>query len=123
MITITRAPPYLTVQDAGRRHSRSAGVPPGGAMDTFALEAANAMVGNPLDAAALEWALGGGSVRFDRDCAFAIGGATARAALSVTVVAPCTTTYARAGDELSIEQILTGRFLYLACHGGVDVPF
>ena len=123
MITITRAPPYLTVQDAGRRHSRASGVPPGGAMDTFALEAANAMVGNPLDAAAFEWALGGGSVRFERDCAFAIGGATARAALSGRVVAPCTTTYARAGDELSIEQILTGRFLYLACHGGVDVPF
>ena len=91
-------------------------------MDPFALEAANAMVGNSLDAAGLEWALGGGSVRFERDCAFAIGGATARATLSGRGVAPCTTTYARVGDEFSIGQIITGRFLYLACNGGIDVP-
>jgi len=80
------------------------------------------VVGNSLDAAGLEWALGGGSVRFERDCAIAIGGATARATLSGRVVAPCTTTYARVGDEFSIDQIITGRFLYLACNGGIDVP-
>jgi len=122
MITITRAPPYLTVQNGGRKHSRSFGVPRGGAMDLFAIRAANALVGNSLDAAALEWALGGGTVRFDRDCVFAIGGAMARATISGRVVAPCTTTYARAGDEFTVEQITSGRFLYLACDGGIDVP-
>lgn len=122
MITITRAPPYLTVQDGGRKHSRSLGVPRGGAMDLFAIGAANAVVGNSLDAAALEWALGGGVVRFDRDCFFAICGATARATLSGKVVAPCTTTFARAGTELTVEQITSGRFLYIACDGGIDVP-
>lgn len=122
MITITQAPPYLTVQDGGRKHSRAAGVPQGGAMDFFALRAANAMVGNDVDAAALEWALGGGTVRFQAACAFAIGGATARATLSGRQVAPCTTTYARAGDELCVEQITAGRFLYLASSGGIDVP-
>jgi antagonist of KipI len=122
VITITRAPPYITVQNGGRQHSRSLGVPRGGAMDLFALRAVNAIVGNSLDAAALEWALGGGAVRFDRDCVFAIGGATARAKLSGKVVAPCTTTFARAGDEFTVEQIISGRFLYLACDGGIDVP-
>jgi antagonist of KipI len=91
-------------------------------MDFFAFRAANAMVGNDLDAAALEWALGGGTVRFESDCAFAIGGATARATIAGRQVAPCTTTYARAGDELCVEQITAGRFLYLACSGGIDVP-
>jgi len=122
MITITRAPPYVTVQNGGRKHSRSFGVPRGGAMDLFAIRAVNAIVGNSLDAAALEWALGGGAVRFDRDCLFAIGGATARATLSGKVVAPCTTTHARAGEEFTVEQITSGRFLYLACDGGIDVP-
>jgi biotin-dependent carboxylase-like uncharacterized protein len=42
--------------------------------------------------------------------------------LSGNSVAPCTTTYARAGDELTIEQISGGRFLYLALSGGIDVP-
>lgn len=122
MITITRAPPYMTVQNGGRKHSRAFGVPRGGAMDPFAIRAVNAIVGNSLDAAALEWALGGGSVRFDRDCLFAIGGATARATLSGKGVAPCTTTFARAGEEFTVEQISSGRFLYLACDGGIDVP-
>lgn len=122
MITVTHAPPYLTVQDMGRRHSRAAGVPQGGAMDFFALSAGNAMVGNSRDAAGLEWALGGGEVRFDRDCAFAITGAEAVATLNGMGVAPCTTTHARVGDILTISRIMSGWFLYLAVSGGVDVP-
>lgn len=122
MITITRAPPYLTVQDAGRKHSRSFGVPEGGAMDFFALGAANALVGNQVDAAGLEWALGGGSIMFEQDAVFSLGGATVRATLSGRVAAPCTTIYAHSGDELAIEQIQGGRFLYVAVSGGIDVP-
>ena len=122
MITIVKAPPYLTVQDTGRKRSRAAGVPPGGAMDSVALAAANALVGNPSNAACLEWALGGGSVRFGRECAFAIAGATGTAVLNTTDVAPCATYYARPGDVLSVEAIASGRFLYVAFSGGLDVP-
>jgi antagonist of KipI len=122
MITVTRAPPYLTVQDCGRRRSRASGVPPGGAMDSFALRAANAVAGNDLDAAGLEWALGGGSIRFEHDAVFALGGAKAHATLAGKVAAPCTTTHAQSGDELTIEQISGGRFLYIAIAGGIDVP-
>lgn len=122
MITITRAPPYLTVQDSGRKHSRDAGVPRGGAMDSFALRAANAVAGNDVEAAGLEWALGDGSIKFEQDAAFAFGGAKAHATLGEKVVAPCTTTYARAGDTLTFEHISGGRFLYLAINGGIDVP-
>ncbi len=122
MITIAKAPPYLTVQDAGRKRSRAAGVPPGGAMDLFALRAGNALVGNAIDLAGLEWALGGGSIRFDRDCAFALTGGASEATLAGTAVAPCTTTYARAGQVLSVERITSGRFLYLSFSGGIDVP-
>ena len=91
-------------------------------MDFFALSAANVLVGNAADCAGLEWALGGGSVRFDRDCVFAIGGATVSASLSGRDVAPFTTIYARAGEVLSIAQIDLGRFLYIACSGGFNVP-
>lgn len=122
MITIAKAPPYLTVQDAGRKRSRAAGVPSGGAMDVFALSAGNALVGNATDLAGLEWALGGGSIRFDRECAFALTGAASEATLAGTTVAPCTTTYARAGQVLSVERITSGRFLYLSFSGGIDVP-
>ena len=122
MITIVRAPPYLSVQDAGRKHSRAAGVPRGGAMDFFALCAANALVGNPSGAAGLEWALGGGALRFDRDCAFAIAGAAVSATLGGRDVAPWTTSYASAGESLVVDKLLRGRFLYVAVSGGLDVP-
>ncbi len=122
MITITRAPPYLTVQDCGRRRSRASGVPQGGAMDSLALRVANAVTGNHVDAAGLEWALGGGSIRFEQDAVFALGGAKAHATLAGRVAAPCTTIHANSGDELTVEQISGGRFLYLAVSGGIDVP-
>jgi len=90
-------------------------------MDAFALQAANAVVGNSLDSAALEWALGGGSIRFETECMFAIAGARTRAAIAGNIVPPLTTTQARSGDELTIEQITSGRFLYIAFSGGIDV--
>lgn len=89
-------------------------------MDLFALEALNSLVGNPPDSAALEWALSGGSLKFETDCAFAIGGARARAVFAGKDVPPFTTVYAAAGDELEIRQITGGRFLYVACAGGID---
>jgi biotin-dependent carboxylase-like uncharacterized protein len=122
MITVIQGPPYLTVQDAGRPHSRTFGVPRGGAMDLFALEALNSIVGNAPDAAALEWALSGGALRFETDCVFAIGGARARVILGGNDVPPFTTVYAAAGEALEIAQITDGRFLYFACAGGIDVP-
>ncbi|MEO8909143.1 MAG: biotin-dependent carboxyltransferase family protein [Gemmatimonadaceae bacterium] len=122
MISVTRAPSYLTVQDLGREHSRAFGVPRAGAMDRFALQALNTIVGNATDAAVLEWALGGGTLKLETDCVFALGGARARAALSGDDVPPFTTIYASAGDELTIEQLTAGRFLYIALAGGIDVP-
>ena len=91
-------------------------------MDVFALQALNAIVGNALNSAALEWALGGGAVRFQRDCVFAIGGAQARASLMGRAIPSFTTCRARAGEELTVEQLTTRRFLYIAISGGIDVP-
>lgn len=122
MIVVERAPPYLTVQDDGRRRSRYAGVPRGGAMDTFALAAANAIVGNALNAAVLEWGLSGGSLRFDTDSTIALAGAQVSATLAGVQVAPLTTVRANKGDELVVPQIEAGRFLYVAFRGGLDVP-
>lgn len=122
MIRVTKAPPYLAIQDAGRVGFREAGVPRGGAMDRFAMRAANLMVGNEPGAAVLEWALAGGTLTFGSDVSFALVGASVRAAIAGKTVAPCTTTHAAPGEELVIEQFVTGRFLYIAVSGGFDVP-
>ena len=122
MITVTKAPPYLSIQDLGRAGFLAAGVPRGGAMDSFAIQAANLMVGNESTSAALEWALGGGSLTFSEAASIALTGATVRATLAGKSVAPCTTVSAAAGETLEIDQFVTGRFLYIAISGGVDVP-
>ena len=91
-------------------------------MDTFALAAANALVGNDLGAACLEWALAGGSLRVEKECALAMCGATAVATLAGIPIPPLTTVHANPGEELIIQRIESGRFLYLAFSGGIDVP-
>jgi biotin-dependent carboxylase-like uncharacterized protein len=91
-------------------------------MDSFALRTANALAGNHLDAAGLEWALGGGSIRFENDAVFSLAGAKANATIAGRAATPCTTIYAKSGEELEIERLPSGRFLYLAVRGGIEVP-
>ena len=120
-ITVVRAAPYLTVQDFGRTRFREFGVPRCGAMDRYGLGAANAILGNDSRSAGLEWALGGGIIRFDSACRIALGGAIADAWLNGTPVAPLTTFAAKSGDTLEIGRFTSGRFLYVAVEGGIRV--
>ena len=122
MIVVERAPPYLTVQDAGRIGHRASGVPRSGAMDEWALASANLTVGNPPDAAALEWAVGGGSLRFERDTTIALTGADADATMDDTPLPMNASISVEAGQELTIHRLTTRRFLYVAIRGGVDCP-
>jgi antagonist of KipI len=121
MIEVLRAPPYLAVQDAGWRGLRASGMPVSGAMDGWALGVANLLAGNAADAAGLEWALGGGAIRFAGDAVLAIAGAKVEGTLGGAPLAACTVLRARAGDELRIDRIVRGRFAYLAVAGGIDV--
>ncbi len=121
MIEIAAAPPYLTVQDAGRPGHRADGVPGGGAMDPWAHAVGNVLVGNDSGAAALEWSLSGGRLRWDRPGVFALAGATVEAALDGEPVAIHRSYRAHAGSELVVGRLVSGRFLYVALAGGIDV--
>jgi 5-oxoprolinase (ATP-hydrolysing) subunit C len=120
-LTVARAPAYLAVQDFGRLSFREVGVPRCGAMDRASLGAANAVIGNEIGTAALEWALGGGTIRFDDACTFAVAGATVDAALSGAAIEAFTAIGAKSGDTLEIGRFTSGRFLYVAVHGGILV--
>ena len=118
MIEVLTAPPFMTVQDLGRQGLRAKGVPVSGAMDPEALAWANLLVGNPADAAGLEWALGTGRLRIPAGRAFAAAGAT----LTWNGMPMLPLTAAVAGPEEVVELGLPRRrFGCLAISGGVAV--
>jgi biotin-dependent carboxylase-like uncharacterized protein len=122
MIEVLRAPAFATVQDGGRRGFRRSGVPPGGAMDRAALHDGNAAVGNSPDAAAIEWALTGGALRFTTTTSLAVAGAEVIARLDGRRVERTTAVAVAAGMTLEIEGLTRGRFCYVCVRGGIDVP-
>jgi antagonist of KipI len=121
-LEVVDAPPYCTVQDLGRRGLRAAGVPAGGAMDPWTVRAANRLLGNPEDAAVLEWADGGGTLRVLADTHLVLAGAHVAATLGERPVAGRRVFRAPAGSTLRIGQFFAQRFLYIAVRGGIDVP-
>src|SRR5947209_20516144 len=64
-----------TVQDRGRPGHRGFGVPEGGAFDRSSLGLANALLGNPREAAAIELTMVGGIYRAASELALALAGA------------------------------------------------
>jgi len=64
-----------SVQDLGRPGYFHLGIPISGAMDRYALRAANMLVGNPEDAAGLEGVLMGPEIEFTEDATVAVTGA------------------------------------------------
>ena len=122
MIEVTRAPAFAAVQDGGRSGRRSEGVPPGGALDPFSLRLGNALLGNDPDAAAVEWALTGGSLQFRSDVHVVLTGAEIRARLDRARVHGGQVLAAAAGSELEVERLERGRVAYVCVAGGIDVP-
>jgi antagonist of KipI len=73
-VNVIRAGMLTTVQDLGRTGRRAAGVPLCGAMDSFALRAANLLVGNPENTPGIEFTLTGPELVFAKDALVAIAG-------------------------------------------------
>jgi antagonist of KipI len=122
VIIVDRAPPYLTVQDAGRVGYGASGVPRSGAMDQWALESANRIVGNPSGAAALEWAIGAGSLRFECNAVISLTGAVVDATADGAPVAMNAMIAVTAGQQLDVNRLTARRFLYIGIRGGVGCP-
>jgi biotin-dependent carboxylase-like uncharacterized protein len=113
-----------TVQDyPGRTGMLRQGFFPSGAMDFFALRAANVLVGNPQNAAGIEVTLGGFALRLAGEAAVAVCGAHAEVTLDGEALPLWESRAASAGSELHIEISPGPGFrLYVAVSGGIDVP-
>jgi antagonist of KipI len=111
---------FTTIQDLGRPGRRAAGVPPGGAMDRYALAAANRLVGNPEGAAALECALSGPSVVALRSCLVAVTGADFGLTLNGVPAPDWTGIFLMEGDRLGFAGRRWGARAYIAVAGGLE---
>jgi KipI family sensor histidine kinase inhibitor len=111
-----------TVQDLGRIGHQRFGVPAAGAMDPFALRAANRLAGNADGDAGLEMTLAGPTLRFLRDSAIAIAGGDLVPSLNGRAVPMWRTIGVRRGDVLAFAGRRSGLRAYLAIEGGLEVP-
>jgi antagonist of KipI len=105
------------VQDLGRFGWAQLGVSASGAADALALRAANLLVGNAENAAAIEMTLVGGAFEFEADGVVALTGADFGADIPLW-----TAVEIRAGHVLRCGATRSGARCYLAVRGGIDVP-
>ena len=113
---------FTTVQDLGRSGFQRYGVPVSGAMDTYALTAANLLAGNKPNDACLEITLIGPELLFLSEAQIALTGATLCPRLSGERVACWQTLQVNKGEVLSFGSSQNGCRAYLAVRGGINVP-
>ena len=121
-VTVLRPGLLTTVQDSGRWGYQEFGVPVSGPMDHAAHRLANAVVGNPLDAATLEATWLGPELRLEQETQLAVAGGRSagdprqcRRALHAPV-------RCRSGSVLRFGGRRSGARAYVAFDGGIVVP-
>jgi antagonist of KipI len=113
---------YTLIVDSGRPHSRSLGVPVGGAADRYALALGNGLVGNPSITAALEIAFSGPVLRADCDLACVVFGAPFDLTCNRQRLSVGRTFTLHAGETLHIGGTASGARAYLCLRGGILAP-
>jgi biotin-dependent carboxylase-like uncharacterized protein len=119
---ITRLTGAASLQDCGRRGFLRFGLSASGPMDPLAFAAANRLVGNPADAAALELGLAAASLRVEGGAVhLALAGAPSGLRLDGEPLAAHRSFVLREGSALTVERPREGVFAYLAAAGGFPV--
>jgi len=108
-----------TVQDLGRTRHRSAGVPPGGAMDRFSAAAANLLVGNEEGAAVLEATVTGPELVAEKPLLVAVTGGDFLPRVNGAEAPLWTSFELGSGDHLQLRERRGGARCYVAVAGGL----
>lgn len=111
-----------TVQDIGRNGYQQYGMVVSGAMDPFALQVANLLVGNERGEAALEITVLGPQLEILSDTVLALCGADLSATLDGESVDLWKSFKAAKGQVLRFGAPNQGARTYLSVAGGIDVP-
>ncbi len=113
---------YTSIQDKGRYGYQQMGIPISGVLDAFAFQAANLLVGNLKNAAAMEITVMGPRLEIMGEADIAVTGAEIGLTLNDQSVPGWKSLRVKSGDILDIQQVKSGCRAYLAIGGGIDVP-
>lgn len=122
MLEVEGAGPLTLVQDLGRPGWAHLGVPTGGAMDGFALQRANLLLGNAPGAAAIELVAGPLRLRARRDCWLALAGAAFELRIAGQLQPPGLRYRLPAGERAELQGPQQGQYALLAVDGGIALP-
>ncbi|KAB2952868.1 biotin-dependent carboxyltransferase family protein [Heliorestis acidaminivorans] len=121
-IEVLRAGIFTTIQDKGRYGYQGAGIPVAGAMDLFALQVANRLVGNDLNKGALEMTLQGPTLKFHKTTMIAITGADMTATIEGKPLPQWVNIPIPKGSIINFGPVQKGCRTYLAISNGFNLP-
>jgi len=113
---------FSTAQDRGRRGVAHLGVPRAGAADPVSAALANALLGNPPDAAVLECTVSGPTLLCRTETHAAVVGPSAEVTLDGLEIAPGRVFPVALGQRLALGSSGHGLRAYLAVRGGFTTP-
>jgi antagonist of KipI len=122
MLEVIEPGALTTVQDRGRIGWARYGIPESGPMDRLAFAAANRLVGNGSEVAALEITLSGPYLRTTADTLIAVCGADFDLWVDRVAAPGWHSVFARAGSFIRFGQLQAGARAYFAVAGGIVVP-
>jgi len=111
-----------TIQDMGRRHFLSQGVPLSGAMDSLSARIANKAVGNDDDQAVIEFTYADAAFKAETDLLIAYAGDGMRLQAGAQILPPERPVFVPAGNVIQLIHNSGGVHTYLAVAGGWDIP-
>ncbi|MEW6502890.1 MAG: biotin-dependent carboxyltransferase family protein [Chloroflexota bacterium] len=121
MIEVLDGGYFSSIQDLGRIGWGQSGVPRSGAMDEFALRAANRLVGNSDNCAAIEVGLGGIRFRVLENLLIAVCGRGFSLWLEGQKMSLWQSFMVRAGQIVQVTHEGGGMWAVIGVHGGIDV--
>jgi antagonist of KipI len=107
-----------TIQDLGRNGFGNWGVTPGGAMDSYAAQVANLLVGNSQCEAILEIHFPGPQILFEQNTMIAITGADFSPTVNDEIIPRWQPIVVRKNTVLHFPTHVQGSRCYLSVHGG-----
>jgi antagonist of KipI len=121
-ILIVKSGVLDTIQDKGRIGFSKWGINTNGAMDFYAMQMANALVGNNLSEPVIELHFPAGEYVFERNSLISITGADFNPHINDLSVSSWRSLLVRGGSTLTFKKKVNGARCYLAIQNGIALP-